>query len=392
MPPSGRFQSRVLSEISRQSLKLRDRLERLARQTRIAVTWSAQVLLYPIYVGFQSLRMASRQLSQASHSPTSPLKALVAAFRRVTGQPTAPPPAQPLSASTPIRRALAAVEELGLPLALSPADEASERLLAGRQNLALPGTQALTHNATTSAIAPPPVTVRALASNLDDRSLVLISPDNELLDVLTPDQQDFLRRRIAAALADYWRDRREFALAQAPVLPLPPPPLSDNLLPPIKWFYQLMAWEQRGPVAIAADLFQEATLAFYFATLEERELTVLPDERLPASQALVYAPARLPVVAATPSALANPELELSATALTIPASQPSEAVVPYSRDTAVATTIESNALQPYIETQAQLVAYEQHPLERLLQWLDRGMLWLEDQVARLQHWWNQFRR
>lgn len=391
MPSSGRFQSRVLSEISRQSLKLRDRLERLARQTRIAVTWSAQVLLYPIYVGFQSLRMASRQLGQASHSPTSPLKALVAAFRRVTGQPTAPP-TKPLSASTPIRRALAAVEELGLPLALSPADEASERLLVGRQNLALPGTQALAQE-TTSAIAPPTVTVRALASNLDDRSLVLISPDNELLDVLTPDQQDFLRRRIAAALADYWRDRREFALAQAPVLPLPPPPISDNLLPPIKWFYQLMAWEQRGPVAIAVDLFQEATLAFYFATFEEPELAILPDERPQNSQALVYSPSRLPVVAAAPGALLSTEPESPETALVVSSPSQGEAVIPYQPEaTAVSTQTESNALQPYIETQAQLVAYEQHPLERLLQWLDRGMLWLEYQVARLQHWWNQFQR
>ncbi|MBD1910375.1 MULTISPECIES: hypothetical protein [unclassified Leptolyngbya] len=388
MPSSGRFQSRVLSEISRQSLKLRDRLERLVRHTRMAATWTAQVLLYPIYVGFQSLRMASRQLSQASHSPRSPLKALVAAFRRVTGQPTSPP-AKPLSASTPIFRALAAVEELGLPLALPLADEVLGQL-PSRQSRALPGTLAMAKGQGSSAVAAPTVTVRALASSLETRSLVLISPENEVLDVLTPDQHDFLRRRIADALADYWRDRRELTLAEARVLPLPPPLISDNLLAPVKWFYQLMTWEQRSAVAIAVDLFQEATLAFYFSTLEKAELAALPHEPVQNSQALIYSPSRWPVVAAGPGALLSQEPEPSETALVSATGQGT--VIPHSRESTTVSTQINNALQPYIETQAQLVAYEQHPLERLLQWLDRGMLWLENQVTRLQHWWKQFQR
>jgi hypothetical protein len=32
----------------------------------------------------------------------------------------------------------------------------------------------------------------------------------------------------------------------------------------------------------------------------------------------------------------------------------------------------------WIETQAQMIGYEKHPLEQILQWLDRVMLWLED--------------
>jgi len=385
MPPSGRFQSRVFSELSRQRLKWRDRLDRWVRHGRVAATWSAQILLYPIYVGFQALRMASRQLGQARHSAQPRFKALMSALRRVLGQPTTP--TLPPSASTPILKTLAAVESLGLQITLPAAD----RILL----LAPPG----------GAIAPQgtalpvetAVTVRGIASSLESRELILVSTENEVLDVLTSAQQAHLRQCIAAELADYWRDRRQLALAESfQALPLPPPPITDRLLPPVRWFYQLMAWEQRSDVAIAANLFQEATLALYFASHDEA-LELPPDafaqEALPGSRALVRSPVSLPVVAAVPGQLQTWGTDEVDTALTVLASDQATAVVPFSPDTtAVATQIETNALQPYIETQAHLVAYEQHPLERLLQWLDRGMLWLEQQVARLWHWWEHWGR
>ncbi|WP_088242759.1 hypothetical protein [Calothrix rhizosoleniae] len=35
----------------------------------------------------------------------------------------------------------------------------------------------------------------------------------------------------------------------------------------------------------------------------------------------------------------------------------------------------------FIDTQAKIVGYAQHPLERVLQWLDNGMLWLEEKIV-----------
>jgi len=384
MPSSGRFQSRVFSELSRQRLKWGDRLQRWVRHSRIAASWSAQVLLYPIYVGFQAVRMASRQLGQARHGAQPRLKALMSAFRRATGRPTTP--VIPPSTSTPIYKVLAAVEGLGLEV-VKPAPDPALLLTPARAGAIAPQGTALP--VTTSA------TVQGIASLLATRALVLISTENAVLDVLTKSQQALLRQRLVAELADYWRDRRQLAWAEDfQVLPLPPPPVSARLLPPIRGFYQLMAWEQRSDVAIAANLFQEAVLAMYFGHDPEEALAVLPDERMQAStsQALVRSPVSLPVVAAAPGQLQHSLEADSATALVVPQSDPQTAVIPFEPpSTAVSTQIDSQALQPYIETQAQLVAYEQHPLERLLQWLDQGMVWLETQIARLWHWWEQRR-
>jgi hypothetical protein len=42
--------------------------------------------------------------------------------------------------------------------------------------------------------------------------------------------------------------------------------------------------------------------------------------------------------------------------------------------------------QSWIETEAQLVSYVKHPLEQVLEWIDKGMAWVEAQIAKLWHW------
>ncbi len=58
MPASGRFQSRLLSYLSQQRLRLGDRTSRWFRHAANAVALGAQVVLYPVYVAFQSARLA----------------------------------------------------------------------------------------------------------------------------------------------------------------------------------------------------------------------------------------------------------------------------------------------------------------------------------------------
>jgi hypothetical protein len=41
-------------------------------------------------------------------------------------------------------------------------------------------------------------------------------------------------------------------------------------------------------------------------------------------------------------------------------------------------TAQVEAKPDWIETQAQTIGYEKHPLEQILEWLDQAMLWLED--------------
>jgi hypothetical protein len=42
----------------------------------------------------------------------------------------------------------------------------------------------------------------------------------------------------------------------------------------------------------------------------------------------------------------------------------------------------------WIEAEVRLVTYEKHPIERLLNWIDRSMSWVEHQVS---HVWQWFR-
>ena len=103
-----------------------------------------------------------------------------------------------------------------------------------------------------------------MASLLATRHLVLVTTQNQLLDILTLAQQQHLQQRIALELADYWRYQRLMQLAQQPAPPFLPPPVDrKHLLPPVRLFRQLMGWMQTSPVAIAANLFREAQFILY---------------------------------------------------------------------------------------------------------------------------------
>ncbi|MGB3494604.1 MAG: hypothetical protein WBA57_17890 [Elainellaceae cyanobacterium] len=113
MPSSGRYQSRVLSFLSQQSMQWRDRAAKAARQTRLAVTWGTQMALYPIYVLFQSTRLAGYQLRQA----VTRLMPLLAAVKDEDFDPQVGAP--PVNSDDLIHNTLAYLETLDLPVILS---------------------------------------------------------------------------------------------------------------------------------------------------------------------------------------------------------------------------------------------------------------------------------
>jgi hypothetical protein len=55
-------------------------------------------------------------------------------------------------------------------------------------------------------------------------------------------------------------------------------------------------------------------------------------------------------------------------------------------------TTEVEAKPDWIETKAKIIGYDKHPLEQILAWLDRAMLWLEEMIVRtfklLQRFWH----
>ncbi|HEY9664562.1 MAG TPA: hypothetical protein V6C65_39480, partial [Allocoleopsis sp.] len=61
------------------------------------------------------------------------------------------------------------------------------------------------------------------------------------------------------------------------------------------------------------------------------------------------------------------------------------AIQPVARDSTDPTDLAAPA-PAYIDAEVKLVRYEKHPLEQVLEWLDRGMVWIEEKVAQTWKW------
>lgn len=234
---TGRYQSRVFNFLSQQSLRLRDRSAQTWRQVKVAAVWGVQILLYPVYVGFQSTRLVEKQLQQTARQTVPRLRSAGRALQ---------------------------VRKPQLGSMMPPVDAPLQTVLQTAKQTAL----------TDAALQ-----IQGIASRLDTGSLVLVTSQNQTLD-LSFEQQTELTRRIAWETANYWRQRRLFN-------PPPPAPISTflppvkphrNALLPIRVLQTVMAWMQRGSVAVSADLFQESRLVVYLPSqpaLMESEEPVL---------------------------------------------------------------------------------------------------------------------
>lgn len=275
----GRYQSRLFNFLNRQSHRFTNQCDRAVRHLKVAAVWGAQILLYPMYLLVQASLSVGRQLSWAAQAGWPQLKAFT------QPQPQETPPA----VDTPIQRVLSAVNSLELQverlevrgvIAYSPSgmktakqDIVQVESLDHSANLAYGkahGEQLSNLQSATSSTLQPATpqglinkrcVIQGVATLIETRTLVLVTVDNQILDILTPQQQQKLASKISWEMADLLRQWR---LAQASerqrVQRLGTTVYQRRLLPPIRLFWQLMAWVQTSPVAIAANLFQESTL------------------------------------------------------------------------------------------------------------------------------------
>ena len=240
MSSSGRFQSHLFNLVSRQAQKIAGQTKKVARHLKVATIWGTQILLYPIYVLFQSTRLIGQQLRQTVQRSVLRLRlSQVMPYRS-----NSPPLSELFTVDTPIQRVLAAVQESWLP---ADANSASLAKLESNDLLA-------------QSIVGSVITVQGIASLISTGKLVLVTIDYQVMDVLTIEQQNHLKQRIIWEMANYWRYWRRHYIAQAHPTLLLPPEDRATMLPPIRVFRQLMAWVQSGPIAIAANLFQESAL------------------------------------------------------------------------------------------------------------------------------------
>jgi hypothetical protein len=211
----GVYRSRLFGFIHRQAYRLRESVGMGLRQVKVSVQWTGQILLSPLRWFDRFKQDPSRQiagpekLQQLELAPTKPRIAVESILAEVTA---------------------AGYGQLQMPLRedWSVVDESDwDTTLLGGGQLALQGES-----------APPQCTkpvIRGLASLLVDRSLVLVDRYNQILDVLSPSQQFHLQSQIDPMLARQWSvDRAQIstvALTAADTPLLNPDPNQQVLLP-----------------------------------------------------------------------------------------------------------------------------------------------------------------
>lgn len=376
------FQSQTVSRLVAGYRQLAQGAARILRQGRTALAWGMQVAVYPVYVAFQSIRTGYRRLLATDPWPQ---------LRRLwTG---ALPPLRLVSTDTPIRSLLAIIQppEATRQNGLRPVDRQGQFLRQSRAGRVL--TNGQWH------LLPLTTAVRGIASDLATRQLVLVTADNGLFADLTADQQDRLQRAIMLLLAEYAGVCRRYWLdvqRRSPGLPLPRAENSQWF--PFRWLLGGMRWMQTGSLAIATNLFGEASQW-------QRWRQARPQPAL--SPGL-----DLPAIAAPLGHGSAPNLALPATGDWLRGQQGSMGVGPLARASAglepiTVTQAETEAIQPspsaqpltnragshlagsvgdVLEAKVTLVNYVDHPLAQLLRWLDQILHSAETWLAQLWQW------
>lgn len=210
---SGRYQSRLFNFVHQQSRRVTEQWEHTYRHLQVATKWGVEVLLYPVYLLFQSSESFGKTLH--TKEPQTRLKL----------QPNDPnfQPEMP-NVDSAIQYVLEAVNYLSFDEPVSTPSKISKpfnplaylrvfRLKLGDNNANLTQSSNITDNQVESLkpshLENPlqqhlPI-VCGIATNLINRNLVLVTADNEILDILTPQQQAKLEDRIINEVANYWQ-------------------------------------------------------------------------------------------------------------------------------------------------------------------------------------------
>ncbi|MBD2358673.1 hypothetical protein H6G41_29440 [Tolypothrix sp. FACHB-123] len=208
---SGRYQSRIFNFVHQQSRRLTEQVGNTIRYVQVATKWGAEALLYPVYMWLQSSQSSQRTLDG---QPTQTKPQL---------EPQTPP-----AADTPIVNVLETVknlpfaddtatpsnDRLSLPNPLDFLEVIQEKIFAKKSpadskqvsSLTIPENQIQDLNH-----APMYSMVRGIATNIEKRNLLLVTTNNEILDILTPQQQVKLEAKIINEVSHYWHSGKLLA-------------------------------------------------------------------------------------------------------------------------------------------------------------------------------------
>jgi hypothetical protein len=217
---SGRYQSRLFNFVHQQSRRVTQQWEHTFRHLQVATKWGVEVLLYPVYLLFQTSESSGKTLQTKEPQTRLKLQPNDTDF-----QPEIP------NVDGPIQHILETVKYLSSDEAASTPKKTVERFkpLAflevfrlklvdnnSTNKASLTQSTNITENKAANlnllqlekALKQHLPVVRGIATDLINHSLVLVTADNEILDILTPQQQAELEDRIINEVANYWQHWR----------------------------------------------------------------------------------------------------------------------------------------------------------------------------------------
>ncbi|MCC5631164.1 hypothetical protein [Nostoc sphaeroides] len=213
---SGRYQSRLFNFVHQQSRRVTQQWEHTFRHLQVATKWGVEVLLYPVYLLFQSSESSGKTLQTKEPQTRLKLQPNDTDF-----QPEIPNVDSPIqhvleavnylssneAASTPTRvKPLALLEVLRMKFADNKSTNNPN--FTQLSNITENQSGSLNPLQLENALNQHLLVVRGIATNLMTRRLVLVTADNEILDILTLQQQAKLEDRIINEIANYWKSWR----------------------------------------------------------------------------------------------------------------------------------------------------------------------------------------
>ncbi len=371
---SGRYQSRLFNGFSA-TLNHLTKLKLYLRRVKIGATWGAQTLAYLAYGLIQTLNptQQSRRLAAGTDSTIAGNKLLA-------------------SAEEPFQQAILAVKELYYP---SQVDEPANLLKSyGSTSLGS-------------------VAIQGVATELATRHLVIITTDHEPLDLLTPKQQKQIHRQIFWAIFNYRCSTRFTQVTRSLGWFKPSSALISQQdftgivrQRSIVQRIQALFWRSTGPEPVVIKTEVRSIPAFiraamtYFSRHPRKLLPHISFKQLnrrnsPLSLNSAFKWQRHPKVQLAEGVSPEPWLTsadlfgpdpvtLTSAGGGIPTANAAEGQQ--------ATDVRTLPPKPYsvtnggwldIDTEATTMGYVKHPLEQVLDWLDRAVTWFEESLAKL---------
>ncbi|KJH72350.1 hypothetical protein [Aliterella atlantica] len=213
---SNRYQSRLFNFVYKRSRRLSEQLNRAVQSV---TSWIMPVVSYPAQVLHARVNKSLPQLPELDKSDLPP------------------------NADTPVKNVLSLVQgQVDEELVHTSQPPTPTNFLAWLGGKISPKTQ------TTSIPSSTQPVVRGIASYISSRALVLVTPQNEILDILDSWQQQKLQARITNEIAQYWRYQRLLVGVEVTTERLP-----GKKSLPVRLFSNVAAWLQVGGLSKSSD-------------------------------------------------------------------------------------------------------------------------------------------